>query len=102
MFKDIAVFILSLVILNAFFVATYFIFSGSVKTQDPQMLLLIGTAFGNVSTLAGGVVAYWFGTTKGSADKDRTTFEAVNKLPVSPSATVSATVTSTPEPNKGA
>lgn len=64
-------FILSLVILLAFFFATYFIFADKITTNDTQALLLIGTAYGAVATNAGNVVSYWFGTSKSSADKDK-------------------------------
>jgi hypothetical protein len=65
-------FILSVIILMAFFLATYFIFADKITTTDTQALLLIGTAYGAVATNAGNVVSYWFGTSKSSADKDAT------------------------------
>lgn len=75
--KDAILYSLSLLILGAWFYATYFIFSGKIDTTNQTMLLQIGTAYGSVSTMAGGISAYWFGTSKSSSDKDRVLSEAV-------------------------
>ena len=70
--KDVMMFILSVIILMAFFFSTYFILTDKIATTDTQALLLIGTAYGAVATNAGNVVSYWFGTSKSSSDKDAT------------------------------
>ena len=69
--KDLSILILSLVVLAAFFMATYYILSDRITTSDTQALLLIGTAYGAVATNAGAIVSYWFGTSKTSAEKDK-------------------------------
>jgi hypothetical protein len=47
------------------------VLKGGITTNDPNMLLLIGTVIGNIATMAGGVAAYWFGTSKSSSDKNK-------------------------------
>lgn len=64
--------VLSVMLLAAYFIETYFIMSGAIRTTDPQNLLLIGSAAGSVQTLAGVIVTFWFGSSKSSADKDQT------------------------------
>lgn len=71
MMKEATLFLLSFTVVLSFFFASYFIFSGNIKTQDQNTLLLIGTAYGAVSSLAGQVCSYWFGTSKTSSDKDK-------------------------------
>lgn len=78
MLKDITLLVLSVLLLSVFFFASYFIFGGFVKTNDQNVLLLIGTAYGSVSTFAGSVVAYWFGSNKTSADKDKQITTMIN------------------------
>jgi flagellar basal body-associated protein FliL len=70
--KDFILFILSIIFLAAFSFASYFVFSGQIKTTDQNMLLLIGSAYGAIVSQAGNVITFWFGSSKGSADKDAT------------------------------
>lgn len=70
--KEFTLLILSLLILAVFFCASYFVFSDRIQTQDTQALLLIGTAYGAVTSQAASIVSFWFGTSKTSADKDKT------------------------------
>lgn len=72
MIREVAVLLLSIIILVAFFLDSYLVLTGNIKTADPQILLLIGNVSGGVQTLAGVVVTYWFGSTKSSSDKDKT------------------------------
>lgn len=69
--REILLFILSLIILLAFFYASYFIFSDKVNTNDQNLLLLIGSAYGSIVTITGTITTYWFGSTKSSGDKDK-------------------------------
>jgi len=71
--KDFSLLILSIVVLSAYFYTGYVIISHqSAQGIDPQIAMLIGSVYGSVGSLAGVVVAYWFGSSKGSADKDQT------------------------------
>lgn len=89
--KDVIVLILSIMIIICFFADSYSILEGKISTENPNVLLLIGNISGAWQALALTVVAYWFGTTKSSSEKDRTTADAISKLPSA--GTVSATVT---------
>lgn len=64
--RDFATIVLSLAILAAYFLTGYLLLNSNV---DPQNAMLV---YGSVSTSAGVVIAYWFGTNKSSADKDKT------------------------------
>ena len=70
--KEFILSLLSFFILAGFFFSSYTVLTGSIKTTDANMLLLIGTVLGNISSMAMVVVGYWYGTTKGSGDKDKT------------------------------
>jgi len=86
--------VLSVLIIGVFIIYGYFIMSGDIRTTDPQLLLLIGSAFGAAQTYASVVVGYWFGSTKGSADKNLTISTIADKLPSTPSTqTIVATAT---------
>lgn len=82
---------LSLLVLAGFFYLGFYIVSGQVKTSDANMLLLIGSVFGAASTYTGIVINYQFGSTKASADKDKTISNMVANIPVSPSTVVTTT-----------
>ena len=70
--KDLSMLALSLVIIAGFFYVSFLIISGKVAELDQNTTILIGTVFGAVSTQAGTVISYWFGTSKSSGDKDKT------------------------------
>lgn len=70
--KEIVLGTLSFFILAGFFASSYVVLTGNIKTSDPNMLLLIGTVIGNISSMGMVVVGYWYGTSKGSSDKDKT------------------------------
>jgi hypothetical protein len=95
--KEIWMGILALVVIIAFILDGYLIMSGTIKTADPQLLLLIGSVFGASQTYTGVVLSYYFGNTKGSEDKNVTIATAIDKIPPAPSTTVTSTVT-TPSP----
>jgi len=59
-------FILSLVIILVFLAVCYLL---CINGTDQS---LRGQAFGALAALAGGALGYWIGTTKSSADKDKT------------------------------
>lgn len=69
--KDVVIFILSILLILGFMADSYMVLYGQIKATDPNMLLLIGNISGGWQSLAIGVSAYWFGTTKSSADKDK-------------------------------
>ena len=70
--KDISMLALSLTIIAGFFYVSFLIISGRITELDQNTTILIGTVFGAVSTQAGTVINYWFGTSKNSSDKDKT------------------------------
>lgn len=70
--RDISMLVLSCAIILGFFFTSYLIISGKIAELDQQTTILIGTVFGAVSTQAGTVISYWFGTSKSSSDKDKT------------------------------
>lgn len=63
--RELALIILSLAILAAYFMTGYLLIDGG---NTPNAMLV----YGSVSALAGGVVTYWFGSSTGSAQKDKT------------------------------
>lgn len=76
--KEFVLAVLSVIILSGFFASSYTVLTGNIKTNDPNILLLIGTIIGNISSMGMVVVGYWYGTTKGSADKDKTIADLSN------------------------
>lgn len=92
---------LSLAILAGFFYLSFDIVTGQIKTNDANMLLLIGTVFGAASSYAGNVVNYHFGSSKTSSDKDKTISSMAASIPVQGSTqTVLSTQTVEPVPPK--
>jgi hypothetical protein len=77
--RELYMLVLSCVIIAGFFFTSFLIISGKIAALDPQTTILIGTVFGAVSTQAGTVISYWFGTTKTSAEKDKTIASITNK-----------------------
>ena len=70
--KELSMLTLSLTIIAGFFCVSFLIISGKIAELDQNTIILIGTVFGAVSSQAGTVINYWFGTSKSSGDKDRT------------------------------
>jgi len=96
MLKALVVFILSLIVVVGYTWGVFLVLNGRVDTAaDPQKALMIGQALGNLQGMASVILSYYFGTTQGNKDKDKTVTEAISKLPVSPvtQTTVSATST---------
>lgn len=88
--------LLSVIILMVFMAYGFLVLSGEIKTADAQMLLLIGNVTGSAQTFAGVVVAYWFGTTRGSGDKDKV-IQSMASEPSKATATVQATIQTQPQ-----
>ncbi len=68
--KDRLVPVLALIILVGFFMTVAYVLSGYVDLKGEQAVL-IGTLVGYVSAKAEQVVAYYFGSSKGSSDKNK-------------------------------
>lgn len=97
MSKNIALLFLAFIITSGYIICTIFVLSGRVETSDPNHLLMIGQALGGIQGMAGMVISYFFGTTKGSEEKNSATSDLIAKLPVAPSTkTVEATITTNP------
>lgn len=98
MSKNITLLFLSFIITVGYVICTFFVLSGRVETSDPNHLLMIGQALGGIQAMTGVVVSFYFGTTKGSEEKNAAVSDAISKFPVAPSVkTVEATVTTTPK-----
>lgn len=66
--KDFILCILSLVMLAAYFYTGFLLLTNeSASVKEYAMLV-----YGSVSTSAGVVLSYWFGSSKNSSDKDKT------------------------------
>jgi translation elongation factor EF-1beta len=64
---------LATLIIAGFFGSVYAVFAGFVEgLKDPLTSTLVGTLIGYVSAKADQVVSYYFGSSKGSRDKDLT------------------------------
>jgi hypothetical protein len=88
-------YVLSFLILGAYFWLSWIVIRGDINATDPQKLLIIGSAYGSLSALAGIVVTYYYGSSKASADKDSTINSMAANIPVQPS-TITATRTVDP------
>ena len=67
--KDWAIFILSLIVVGAFFAGSFKILFDPLPIKDREIFDLV---YGSVNVLTGIVMNYWFGTSRSSADKDKT------------------------------
>lgn len=96
--KSLTVFILSLVVVGGYIWDVYMVLDGKVETAaDPQKSLMVGQPLGNLQGMASIILAFYFGTTQGSKDKDKITSDAISKLAPAPSTqTIAATVTTGP------
>lgn len=64
--------ILAAVVVAGFLSALFYVLSGRVQgLKDPTVIGLIGTLIGYVSAKADMVIAYYFGSSSGSRDKDQ-------------------------------
>ena len=73
--KEPIIFALSIMVLAPYFYISFLLITHNGQT-DPQNAMLV---YGSVSALAGGVMTYWFGSTVGSARKDKTIETMANK-----------------------
>lgn len=79
--KTLVLMALSLCVLAAYFFTGYTIITHQTgATVDPQTSMLIGTVYGSISSLAGAVVAYWFGSSRSSSEKDQTVKNLTEKV----------------------
>jgi hypothetical protein len=69
--KTLVLMVLSLCVLAAYFFTGYTIITHQTAAVDAQTSMLIGTVYGSIASLAGAVVAYWFGSSRGSSEKDQ-------------------------------
>lgn len=93
--KNITVLLLSLIIVAGYLLDVGLVLSEHVDTTDPNKLLMIGQAVGGLQAMAMMVASYYFGTTKGSEDKNAAVSDVIAKLPASPVTTATASVTTT-------
>lgn len=69
--------ILAAVVVSGFLSALFYVLSGRVQgLKDPAIVGLIGTLIGYVSAKADMVIAYYFGSSAGSRDKDQLLFRS--------------------------
>ena len=78
--KNLTLLLLSLLIVSGYLLDVYLVLGGHVETADPNKLLMIGQAVGGMQAMAMVVTSYFFGTTKGSEDKNSTLTDAVSKI----------------------
>ncbi|MGE0190251.1 MAG: hypothetical protein AB7Q04_13320 [Steroidobacteraceae bacterium] len=69
--KSVTVAFLAIVIVVGFYTGAYVILSGKVTSTDPNQLMLINTTLNYMNGLAMMAVGYYFGSSKGSSDKDK-------------------------------
>lgn len=81
MSKLVTLLILSLVIISGYITNCFFVLDGKVSTADPNQLLLIGQINGGLQGMAMVIVSYFFGSTKGSEDKNDLVSDAISKMP---------------------
>lgn len=100
--KSIAVFLLSFLVVGGYVWDIYMVLNGKVDTaSDPQKSLMVGQALGNLQGMASIILAFYFGTTKGSEDKNTALSAAVDKIPSVPSTqTTISTTTTSPQPKE--
>lgn len=78
--KNLTLLILAIIIVSGYLVDVYLVLGGKVDTADPNKLLMIGQAVGGLQAMAMMVASYFFGTTKGSEDKNTAMNEAISKI----------------------
>lgn len=65
--REFIVFVLSMTILAGYAYISYVLAIG-----DKEATATANLVYGSVSAMSGSVLTYWFGSTKGSSDKDKT------------------------------
>lgn len=85
--------VLAVLIIVGFFLVVYLVITGKMSNADPNLLVMIGSVIGYSSAKADQVVSYFFGSSKSSADKDKTISD-MKTPPVN--ATTTTTVSPTP------
>lgn len=70
LFKSIAVFLLSILVVGGFVFDVYIVLSGKLDTSDPIKMALTGNVMGQLQGMASLILAFYFGNTKNSSDKD--------------------------------
>ena len=94
--KAITVFLLANLVVGGYVWDIYMVLNGKVDAaSDPQKSLMIGQALGNLQGMASIILAFYFGTTQGSKDKDKITEAAISKLPSHPQQATTNTPIST-------
>lgn len=78
MMKDMIMFVLSICIIGGFYFISYLIVTGQIHNLDQNLVMLIGTVFGASASHATNIINYWFGSSSGSAAKDKLLY---NKTP---------------------
>jgi hypothetical protein len=68
--KALAIFLLSMLVVGGFIFDVYMVLSGKLDTTDAIKMTLIGNVMGQLQGMASLVLAYYFGNTKSSSDKD--------------------------------
>lgn len=85
--KNLALFALSILIITGYLFDAYLVLSGKVATSDPNQMLMIGNVIGGIQGMATTVAAFYFGSNKGSDDKNTAITNMTAKLPVQPNVT---------------
>lgn len=75
MMKDGIMFVLSVCIIGGFYYISNMIVTGQINNMDESLVMLIGTVFGASASQATNVINYWFGSSSGSAAKDKLLYE---------------------------
>ena len=68
--KSAALFLLSLLVVGGFIFDVYMVLEGKIETNDSIKMALVGNVMGQLQGMASLVLAYYFGNTKNSVDKD--------------------------------
>jgi hypothetical protein len=68
--KALAIFLLSMLVVGGFIFDVYMVLSGKLDTTDAIKMTLIGNVMGQLQGMASLVLAYYFGNTKSSTEKD--------------------------------
>ncbi len=72
--REIAFYVITTFVLALNAYTLHHLFSGEMPTNNNNAIMLV---IGNITTWGGMVVGYWFGSSKGSADKSET-IERIN------------------------
>lgn len=93
--KSITVFLLSVVVVFGFMIFVYLIISGKIEASEG----LKGQVMGYTQAAVSVIIAFYFGSTRSSEDKNVTIASIADKIPSVPSTqTTTSTVTTTAKP----